>query len=130
MELYLQKNQLTKIEDGDFDNLEECKYINIDYNKVKYISKYLFTSMIKIETISIRFNRLQSIDIDAFNRSIFLRNLLLEGNRFNDYDQIKINQISFLNLSSNKLISLNAENFTNIEMIDLTSNSLKILKFS
>ena len=136
LSLILSENQIESI--GDLTNLENLQFLNLSHNHINKIDKSLSTLKM-LNQIDLSYNRLEEIRFedlvidchkDAFSPNtdqIFsnLEFLFLIGNRIK---QIYNFDLVFVGMPMLKVILMNSNMLTSIEVTDLSQQSLNVIK--
>lgn len=128
--LDLSNNDIIEIENQvKLPNIEE---LYLDNNNIKYIRKYTFTGMPKLEIISILSNELEYVDSLSFFNLTNLLSLNLAVNKIPTlkvgiFDSFRDNSDIKLNLSYNQLeyIPFGLIEFEDINFIDFSENEIQ-----
>ncbi|XP_044010113.1 toll-like receptor 6 [Aphidius gifuensis] len=117
------KTQLSTIEVGAFNLLNNLRYINLSFNKISLVSMNVFNNLKSLAVLLLNNNEIEDIDDEAFmlfdNKNFVLYNLShneLTTIEENTFDSIKSDQ---LDLSYNKIRSIEAGAFTDSNIKDL-----------
>jgi Leucine-rich repeat (LRR) protein len=119
--LYLQNNHLTELYPNSLNDLQKCKYINFDSNKINKIRNDTLTSLSNLQTLSFQFNRLNEIESGAFKGLTNPNNIVLHYNNLNSFDKID------LSIGQDYSDKNNYEQYKNI---NLSNNNFKYFNIS
>ncbi|CAF1002247.1 unnamed protein product [Brachionus calyciflorus] len=114
------------------NELSDCYYItilNLSNNKLKFVSDNLCYGCPKLKILNISDNLIDTISSNCFAKLINLEELNLSGNHLSLIAPRSFSNpsLSILNLSRNKIKSLNAEAFIelpNLSVLNLSSNTI------
>ncbi|XP_044019414.1 protein artichoke-like [Aphidius gifuensis] len=121
--LTITKSQLSTIEAGAFNLLNNLRYINLSFNTITLVSINVFNSLKSLAVLLLNNNEIEEIDDKAFmlfdNKNFVLYNLSyneLTTIEKDTFDGIKSGQ---LDLTHNKIRSIEAGAFTDSNIKDL-----------
>ncbi|XP_078725452.1 fibromodulin-like, partial [Lampetra fluviatilis] len=105
--LYLDVNQITKLEPGVFDSLTHLTLVDFSGNQLQHLPEEVFDHLVNLRQLWSNSNQLTSLPAGVFD---------------------KLNRIIYLTLSTNQLKSLPSSAFaklTRLKHLDLDENQLK-----
>ncbi|CAH8546504.1 unnamed protein product [Schistosoma bovis] len=96
-QLYLERNQITKIDSNRIAHLKKLQTLVLSYNKLRELPPRVFEKLINLKTIVLSYNNLQCIHPEAFHGLSNLRVLILQGNNISSVPQGTFNDLGQLN---------------------------------
>jgi Leucine-rich repeat (LRR) protein len=126
--LDLFQNRLILIRKESFLNMNKLKHLNLSYNKLDFESEFnnisYFIGLSLLETLDLSFNEIEYLDSNlTFKYLNSLKYLNLSNNKLKTLDPFTLSQLHQLNLASNNLRYLDENFFSYLK-------SLKILTLS
>ncbi|XP_044001592.1 toll-like receptor 13 [Aphidius gifuensis] len=132
--LSISKTQLTTIEAGVFDSLNNLKYIHLAFNKLTRITTGAFNRLNNLITLDLNHNKIIEMDDKSLRKSVE-NNLHLLNLSYNEFSFIKKDtfagfKCSQLDLSHNKISHIEDDAFkdTKIHDIFLFNNFIMYVK--
>ena len=128
--LYLQKNQISEIRNGAFDNLKKLTEINLSYNKMTTTSESLFEPCALLEKMSLVGNQIREINKDAFKNLKNLTSIYLHNNKLTTISECLFDScesLEKLSLGGNRISEIRNgafKNLKNLTSIYLHNNKL------
>ncbi|XP_018651488.1 axon guidance protein [Schistosoma mansoni] len=96
-QLYLERNQITKIDSNRIAHLKKLQTLVLSYNKLRELPPRVFEKLSNLKTIVLSYNNLQCIHPEAFHGLSNLRVLILQGNNISSIPQGTFNDLGQLN---------------------------------
>ncbi|KAH8878268.1 Protein slit, partial [Schistosoma japonicum] len=96
-QLYLERNQITKIDPDRIVHLKKLHTLVLSYNKLREIPPRVFEKLVNLKTIVLSYNNLQCVHPEAFHGLSNLRVLILQGNNISSIQQGTFNDLDQLN---------------------------------
>lgn len=84
--LDLSHNEIDKIQNETFQNLNSLEYLNLTYNKISSIDKESFKNLNQIKELSLQHNELQRLDNDLFENWQSPTSIDLSDNHLQKFD--------------------------------------------
>lgn len=78
--IFLNKNRISKIEDGAFNGLSHLIELILDENLIVAMTPHTFDGLVKLEALSLWNNKIKEIEVGAFNSLRSLQKLYLNEN--------------------------------------------------
>ncbi|KAF2902898.1 hypothetical protein ILUMI_03290 [Ignelater luminosus] len=129
--IYLQDNNIERVEAEAFQNLRLLHAINLADNNIKEIPSLAFSNL-DLEVIDLTNNNIDSLDTGAFNNLDKLKQVYLGTNKLTNFDSkwfTNTPNIKFLEVSYNKLKNIPEGSFEpfkkNLEKVDLSYNQIE-----
>lgn len=139
--LYLSHNKITIINEHLLDNFPLLQYIDLSFNSISSIEFHAFTKLHSLNSLMLQHNFMKSLDanfpqslktlaIDHNNLTQFPNNLSVDSLNIdnNEISLISINnknilkQLKFLNISRNLLDIFIDDEFSSLEILDISYN--------
>jgi len=136
-DLFIQRNNLTRLETNIFKEMKSLTYLYLDGNKISKLDKDWFIELNNLTNLTISSNQLKSIQNETFIYLITLINLTLHDNQieFIDLNGFKgLLNLTYLNLNANKIKDLQVNNHSifsnlpNLVELHLQSNLIISIK--
>ena len=111
-EVHLQGNDITNVPAGVFSNIDECKELNLNDNKISLIENGAFIGLNNLEILSLAGNLISQLPVGVFS---------------------PLTQLTELSLNNNDLITIQYNTFpglTNLEVLDLSANKISQIEDS
>lgn len=101
----LSTNQIRDVNDDDFVQLTELRYLDFSHNLLSNISANAFSGNIHLRSLVLEHNYLNGDDVLSAGKMTSLRELYLSGNRIDDVDKFTVfSSLSTLDVSKNELV--------------------------
>lgn len=84
--LYLEENEIERVEDFAFANLTSLKHLSLNDNKLGAVNHTMFAGLVDLWSLYLDRNRIQAIEVGAFDDLKNLLHLSLNGNKINALD--------------------------------------------
>jgi Leucine-rich repeat (LRR) protein len=81
-ELYIQNNQIEKIDENAFMGSTALEIVHLCGNKLKGIPEKLFKNLFKLKNLSFNYNQIEFLPPNLFSNNYYLETLHLRVNRF------------------------------------------------
>jgi insulin-like growth factor-binding protein complex acid labile subunit len=138
--LDLSQNRLISIKNESFLNMNQLKHLNLSYNKLDLESEFnnisYFHGQSLLETLDLSFNEIKYLNSNlTFQYLNSLKYLNLSNNRLNSLNAYRFRflyNLSDLNLASNNISFLNESSFinlVNLKILKMTSNQINSTDF-
>ncbi|CAH2210301.1 toll-like receptor 6 [Pararge aegeria] len=131
-EIILSNNTITVLPPGLFQGLEQLQVLDLSNNELtsQWINKGTFAGLLRMVILNISYNRLSKIDRFMFQDLYSLQKLNLEHNEISIIDEHAFEQLRNLHsltLSNNKLVHVHTNIFTDLHVLhDLFLDNNKI----
>ena len=119
-DLRLYDNQLTRIEDGTFENQTNLRNLYLNRNRLTSIDASIFRGMTRLAFLEISNNQISSIHADAFADLELVRLILMSNNRLT---QLPANlfrgttSLQTLRIHSNQITEINSDTFRGVASV-------------
>ncbi|XP_015238716.1 PREDICTED: vasorin-like [Cyprinodon variegatus] len=125
----LSQNKLTEIPDNAFESLSKLNNLDLSANHITHISKESFSGLVQLERLYLHGNLIQSIHPEAFEGLEMLLELKLQENKLTSLPSIDFPRLLLIDLSNNKIPTLESPNFhtPHLETLKLSSLGLSSL---
>jgi len=125
-------NEISELIPGTFENMISLEYLGLIGNRLEHLDSGVFDGLVNLKEISLKRNKLQNLHSDTFLMLPNLQKLHLGFNPTltipSDRNFINSHSLSYLDISSCKVISVSVETFANVsalEQLDLSYNNLR-----
>uniref|UniRef100_A0A1Y1KJS7 LRRCT domain-containing protein n=1 Tax=Photinus pyralis TaxID=7054 RepID=A0A1Y1KJS7_PHOPY len=118
--LYLNNNQLSALQQADFENSRRLQVINLSHNNISTVEFGTLDDLHNLTHLDLSHNRLEHLDRSLFSRAIHLQYLNLSHNEIADFDPILFGQntkLKSLHLSHNKIRKLPPGAFASLDSL-------------
>jgi Leucine-rich repeat (LRR) protein len=132
--LFLEGNQLSSIESGDFSGLTNLENLRLNDNQISSIESGDFSGPASLTRLQLINNQIASIESGDFSGLTNLELLTLEGNQLSSIDSgdfSGLTNLRFLLLGGNQLSSIESGDFsglTNLEKLALDDNQISSIE--
>lgn len=130
--LFLDKNEISILK--NLKNLQNLKILNLESNKIFYISSEAFFDLPELFHLNLNHNELISIEISTFSKNLKLTELNLNWNHLKYIHDLQFSSnlnLKFLRLRGNFLKIIKRIFFinnSNLEWIDLAENQIQFIQ--
>jgi Leucine-rich repeat (LRR) protein len=124
--LELTDNQITSIEQSDFDGLSELQWLYLGRNQITDIDSRVFAGLAHLQDLFLYENQITSLERGDFDGLDDLQRLYLSGNRISSIeggDFEGLSNLAWLGLGSNHITSIEKGDFDGLENLGLLSLS-------
>ena len=131
--LSLYSDDITTLQQRDFDELRSLEYLNLSNNNLKLLPAEVFWFLTKLTKLDLADNQLTVLEARTFARLSRLEELYLDGNQLTTLQRKvfdNLDNLIYLNLRKNQLTTLEAkvfEDLSHLEELDLHENQLTTL---
>ncbi|XP_069694840.1 bombesin receptor subtype-3-like [Periplaneta americana] len=132
--LFLTNNRIETLEVGIFNGLTSLDYLHLNHNLLNSFKSDAFIGLKNLSTLWLSRNRLSTLHPDVFIHLTELKYLYLDGNEElqtpNNSSFLNIQTVEELDISDcniSRIIAISFENATNLRVLDLTNNHMKII---
>lgn len=73
--LFLQRNQISEIEPGAFNELTALEYLDLSYNRLERLHRNMFSDLMSCLALSVSTNQISEVEPGTFNGLSALKNL-------------------------------------------------------
>lgn len=87
--LNLDDNEITDIQQSDFDNIESLKHLYLDGNQISFLGENIFLNVQGLEYISLARNRIRKISFEYFRYLKNLKRLELQENHIENWTALE-----------------------------------------
>lgn len=142
MQMYIiDTKSILRLTNESFQGTPHLKTLILRKNSIKELPKGVFKALTNLEVLDLGGNEISTIESDLFD-GIFLKGLVLDSNHLTTLS-LNVPSLKHLDVSNNKLESINVENLHKLIDISLNKNtlvtmtdqpfrntSLKVIKFN
>ena len=126
-QLRIRNTAIVTLQVGDLIGYENVVDMELDGNEITYIENGTFRNLNKLVNLSISFNHLSRLEIDCFIGLEYLENLRLTNNDFTNFANVvpslvPLRKLTILRLNDNTFGRIEADDF-----IKLSNSSIEVL---
>eukprot|EP00111_Clytia_hemisphaerica_P018910 TCONS_00055914-protein len=133
--LYLDGNQIERVERAELSNLKDLELLSIGSNTISFIEDDAFHNLTKLTSLHINDNKLTRIKRTFFSNSPLLRHV--RADRLSPNAPLEIDDHAFenqqdlgeLNLASNNMVRISNNTFaglSNLKHLDISDNDIQV----
>jgi len=131
--LDLAENEISGLEQGDFEGQDNLRTISLDDNQISSIDGGAFDGLPNLRTLLLANNRITAIDSGTFHGLHNLTTLLLTNNQIATIEAGTfhgLDSLTTLDIASNELVSLDGSDFEGLPLhtVDLRGNHIQVVE--
>jgi Leucine-rich repeat (LRR) protein len=128
-ELDLSFNNLANVHEKAFVDLKNLEILDLSFNKLVNTDSQVFGHLSNLETLLLNDNNLKRFDGNSVENSNGLKKLYINNNNLSELNNLSFPNSSLtLNASHNLIQSLSFSKLTDLKVIDLSVNGIRIMK--